>query len=104
MVLPGYDDKHKSKTEELIRRGIRQAGYSELLAKYAELDWRMVGYWPGTDLARRYEPPEYLRNFPRYHVRITWRDANGNQVPIRGPICIGGGRFIGLGLFAAVVE
>jgi CRISPR-associated protein Csb2 len=102
LVLPGYDDRHQRKADELIRKAIRQAGFSDVLARHADVEWRKVGYWPGVDLAVRYQVPEYLRNFPRYHVRITWRDATGEPVPICGPVCLGGGRFVGLGLFAAM--
>lgn len=102
MVLPGFDDKHASKAEELIRKAIRQAGLSDTLAHYAEVEWRKVGFWPGADMAMRYEVPEYLRNYPRYHVRITWRNQQGTPIAIRGPMCLGGGRFVGLGLFAAL--
>jgi CRISPR-associated protein Csb2 len=104
MILPGYDDKHSGKADELIRKAIRQAGFSDTLAEYAAIEWRKVGFWPGADLAIRYGVPEYLRNYPRYHVRIGWRNSQGVPIAIRGPICLGGGRFIGLGLFAAVED
>ncbi|MBI4793264.1 MAG: hypothetical protein HY789_11215, partial [Deltaproteobacteria bacterium] len=32
---------------------------------------------------------------------ITWRDEHQSPVRINGPVCLGGGRFYGLGLFAA---
>jgi len=102
VVLPGHDDRRRTKAEELLRKAIRQAGYSETLAQFAEIEWRGVGYWPGLDLAAHYSVPEYLRHFPRYHVRIHWKDAAGNSLPLRGPLCLGGGRFGGLGLFAAM--
>jgi len=104
VVLPGYDDHDMAKTEFLIRKAIVQAGFSDVLARHADLDWRKVGFWPGTELATRYNVPAYLRNFPRYHVRIAWRDCTGVPIVIRGPICLGGGRFCGLGLFAAIDE
>jgi CRISPR-associated protein Csb2 len=53
-------------------------------------------------LAERYGVPDHLKRFPRLHVMIQWRDAQGNPIQIAGPICIGGGRFYGLGLFATV--
>jgi CRISPR-associated protein Csb2 len=100
VVLPGYDDHDGQKTESLLRKAIRQAGFSESLARHAELDWRPAGYWPGADLALRYAVPDYLRAYPRYHVLIRWRDERGQPVALPGPICLGGGRFVGLGLFA----
>ena len=122
VVLPGYDDpahyrrrlKRGTSAEEqkqllarldhridsLLRKTIVQAGFSNVLADHAELEWRKVGFWPGADLADRYGVPDHLRRFPRLHVRLCWRDADKRPVRIPGPICLGGGRFYGLGLFA----
>jgi CRISPR-associated protein Csb2 len=102
MVFPGYDDRHQNKADQLIRKAIRQAGFSDTFAKHAEVEWRKVGYLPGAELATRYQVPEYLKSFPRYHVRIRWLDPEKKPVPMRGPICLGGGRHFGLGLFAAI--
>jgi CRISPR-associated protein Csb2 len=126
VVLPGYDDpahyrrrlKQGTQAEEqkqlltrlndriegLLRKAIIQAGFSQVLADHAKLEWRKVGFWPGADPADRYGVPDHLRRFPRLHVRINWRDALGRPVQITGPICIGGGRFCGLGLFAALAS
>lgn len=123
VVLPGYDDPAhyrrrlkrgtseedqkrllnclNERVETLIRKAIVQAGFSQLLADYARIEWRKVGYWRGADVADRYGVPDHLKRFPRYHVRIQWRDENRTPVPIKGPMCLGGGRFYGLGLFAA---
>jgi len=124
VVLPGYDDsrhyrrrlknntdaenqkrwlgKLHDRIDSLIRKAIGQAGYSDMLKEHAAVEWRAAGFWPGTDLVSRYGVPDHLKQFSRYHVRIEWRDANGHPVSIPGPICIGGGRFNGLGLFAAL--
>jgi CRISPR-associated protein Csb2 len=130
VILPGYDDPRKlrerlqagnttrltaaAKTELLLkldrriefllRKAIRQAGFSDGLAQYASLEWRSTGFWPGTDLASRYAVPEQHRRFRRLHVRITWRSPDGIPIKVSGPICIGGGKFSGLGLFAALDE
>jgi CRISPR-associated protein Csb2 len=124
VVLPGHDDPRKirrrflppatgdrpdprnalvrldQRIDHLLRKAIRQAGYGDELARHSELEWRSVGFWPGTDHARNYAFPAKLRRFRRLHVRISWRDASGSPVPVPGPICLGGGRFVGLGLFA----
>jgi CRISPR-associated protein Csb2 len=124
VVLPGYDDprhyrrrlKAEIGAEEqkellgrlddridgLLRKAIVQAGFSEVLAEHAQIEWRKGGFWPGTDLADCYGVPDHLKRFPRLHVKILWRDADGKLVQVPGPICLGGGRFYGLGLFAAV--
>jgi CRISPR-associated protein Csb2 len=123
VVLPGYDDpahyrrrlKHGveakeqrnlldklyGRTDALLRKAVAQAGFSEELADHANIEWRKVGFWAGTELAERYGVPKHLKRFPRFHVRIQWRNAQNKPVSIPGPICLGGGRFYGLGLFAA---
>ncbi|MBU6409590.1 MAG: type I-U CRISPR-associated protein Cas5/Cas6 [Verrucomicrobia bacterium] len=124
VILPGYDDPRKlrqrlrvestakltaeeksalllkldKRIEFLLRKAIRQAGFSDALAQHAELEWRSTGFWPGTDLASRYAVPDQHRRYRRLHVRITWRSPEGNSIEIPGPICIGGGKFSGLGL------
>lgn len=128
VILPGYDDPRKlrrrlnanaappltaaekaellrkldQRIELLLRKAIRQAGFSEAMAQNAELDWRSSGFWPGTEMASGYAVPEQHRRYRRLHVRITWRSANGHTIAIPGPICIGGGKHSGLGLFAAL--
>ncbi len=133
VVLPGYDDPRKirnrifpmestnenridndekrkllekldSRIEHLLRKAILQAGYGEMLARHAEIDWRSSGFWPGADLASKYAIPDKLRRFRRLHVRITWRNASGSPIKLAGPIFLGGGRFVGLGLFAAMSD
>jgi CRISPR-associated protein Csb2 len=126
VVLPGYDDpahyrrrlehgveadeqknlldKLHGRTDALLRKAIAQAGLSQELADHADFEWRKVGFWAGAESADRYGVPKYLRRFPRFHVRIQWRDAQSKPVSIPGPICLGGGRFCGLGLLAAAEE
>ena len=129
MILPGHDDrggyrrrmspqadgspptsdqqrdwlaKLDARTDALLRRAIRQAGYPAELAAHAALDWRGGGFLPGVVPASQYSVPQKLRRFRRLHVRIAWRDAAGKSVEVPGPVCLGGGRFVGLGLFCAI--
>ena len=124
VVLPGYDDRRGlrrrlrnappadeqkrllsslfDRIDGLIRKAIVQSGFSRSLAEHAIVDWRKVGYLPGLDLADRYGVPDHLKRFPRYHVRIGWRTATGQPTRVRGPLCIGSGRFAGVGLFASL--
>ena len=126
VVLPGYDDpghyrrqlkqnkdaatqkqmleRLHDRIDGLIRKAITQAGFPQALTTHAELEWRVSGFWPGTDLASRYGVPDHLKRYPRYHVKVTWRDSAGRPLHISGPICLGGGRFYGIGLFAARPE
>lgn len=123
VVLPGYDDpdhyrrrlkdgisvddqkryldRLDRRIEGLLRKAISQAGFSEVLAEHAQLEWRPTGFWPGVDLASRYRVPDHLTRFPRLHVKISWRDDENRRLEVPGPVCIGGGRFYGLGLCAA---
>ncbi len=126
VILPGYDDPRKlrrrldnpdeplsadeksdilrkldARIEHLLRKAIVQSGFSETMARDAELDWSSTGYWPGTAHASQYAVPEQHRRFRRLHVRINWRSPEGRAIKIPGPVCIGGGKHSGLGLFAA---
>ena len=126
VVLPGFDDpgglrrklrppqvenlsakekreilcKLEKRIEDLIRKAIRHAGYSTEMAENARLCWRGTGFWPGTALAGKSFVPQYLRQYRRLHVRIDWRDSKGKLIEVSGPVCLGGGRFLGMGLFA----
>jgi CRISPR-associated protein Csb2 len=124
VALPGHDDpahyrrrlKRSTSADEqkrlldclgeridgLLRKAIIQAGFGPVLAAHADLEWRKVGFWPGSDLADRYGVPDHIRRFPRYHVRLHWRDENQQPIQVPGPVCLGAGRFLGLGLFAAL--
>ncbi len=93
-------DKLDHRIDFLLRKAIRQAGFSDELARHAEIEWRGGGFRPGTALATYYAVPHPLRRYRRLHVRITWRDSLGQPLPVPGPICLGAGRFCGLGLFA----
>lgn len=123
VLLPGYDDpahirrriddnrsaaekvnlleRLAGRVEELLRKALRHAGYPEELIQHAELEWRKVGFRPGTEPADRYVLPDHLKKFPPYHVRVRWRDPHGRPIPVAGPVCVGAGRYYGLGLFAA---
>jgi CRISPR-associated protein Csb2 len=125
VVLPGYDDPRKlrqrlrensglsaeeknavvakldQRIELLLRKALRQAGYTEVITRNAVIEWRDSGYLPGTDLASRYMTGDQHRRYRKLHVRIQFRDAEGQPLPIPGPVCIGGGKFSGTGLFAA---
>jgi CRISPR-associated protein Csb2 len=121
VVLPGFDDPAHyrrrlkkgvtseeqkrlllaldERVESLLRKAILQAGFSSVLAANAHLEWRTTGFLAGVGLASAYGVPDHLRRYPRLHVKILWRDATGAPIPVAGPICIGGGRYCGVGLF-----
>lgn len=115
MVLPGHDDPGKlrerlrkasseeqvvllrrlaRRREALVRKALRQAGLSDELAFSAQIEARETGFIAGVEKASRYAVPRHLATSPRLHVKLTW------SVNVAGPLCIGRGRFSGLGLFA----
>ncbi len=120
MVLPGHDDpgglreklRHtksaaeqkallerlSKRREALVRKALRHAGLGDELAFSASIETREGGFIAGVERASRYAVPRHLMNSPRLHVKLTW------PVKVVGPICIGRGRFSGLGLFAAMNE
>lgn len=125
VILPGYDDpgklrsrlntdsltsrekaniiiKLETRIETLLRKALRQAGYPEDIVQHADLQWRGTGFVQGTDFATAYAVPDQHRRYRRLHVRVSWRNAQGEPLPLPGPHCFGGGRFTGLGLFAPV--
>ncbi len=95
LILPGCDDGKFAKTEKLFFKALGHAGYSpEALAE--EPEFRRVSFWPGVELAGRFQRPDYLRNCSAYHVRLRWRHA------LAGPLALGAGRHCGLGVFASL--
>lgn len=119
VVLPGHDDpgglreklrkargseEQKSllerlmkRREALVRKALRHAGLGDELAFTAEIETRETGFVAGVEKASRYAVPSHLATAPRIHVKLNW------PVKVAGPLCIGRGRFSGMGLFATVV-
>lgn len=126
VILPGYDDPRKlrkrlrgngaltaeeknalvakldQRIDHLLRKALRQAGYSDTISHHAAIEWRGSGYLPGTDLASRYMTGDQHRRYRKLHVRIQFRNEHGHPLRVPGPVCIGGGKFSGAGLFAAI--
>jgi CRISPR-associated protein Csb2 len=118
MVLPGHDDpggirerlrnlkdadegrslieRLARRREALIRKALRHAGLGDELVFSAQIEARETGFFAGVEHASRYSVPSHLAKSPRLHVKLTW------PMPVTGPLCIGRGRFSGLGLFATV--
>lgn len=118
VVLPGHDDpgglrgklarrprgeeqrslleRLMKRREALVRKALLHAGLGDELAFSASIEVREVGFLGGVDKASRYAVPVHLARSPRFHVKLTW------PFKVVGPLCIGRGRFSGLGLLAAV--
>lgn len=117
MVLPGFDDpgglrarlrnakaaeqkplleRLMKRREALVRKALRHAGLTDELVFSAKIEMRETGFIAGVEKASRYRVPSHLKESPRLHVKLTW------PVKVSGPLCVGRGRFCGLGLFATV--
>jgi CRISPR-associated protein Csb2 len=117
LVLPGHDDPgglrkklqkaigdeqklllHRiaKRREALVRKALRHAGFGDELAFNVQIEARETGFIAGVEKASRYAVPSHLTAFPRFHVKLTW------PAPVTGPLCIGRGRFSGMGLFVAM--
>lgn len=94
--------KQEEKTIRLLRRSLLDAGYEPKLCEQADIRVSQVGFLPGLGLASQYEVRERLRRYPRMHVQIQWRDAEGQPLKMPGPLCVGRGRYFGLGLFVGL--
>ncbi|MEN9500755.1 MAG: hypothetical protein RI964_40 [Pseudomonadota bacterium] len=87
VVLPGFDHGGK-RTARLLHKALYQAGLPEPVAmQVSNAPNYRHGYRAGS-----YAVPEYLKQYPQYHVWIKW------EHPQVGAIAIGAGRFRGLGL------
>ncbi len=118
VILPGHDDpgklrcklnesilsprekaavveKLESRIDMLLRKAMRQCGFPSEIVDTVQIKWRGSGFLQGVDLATNYAVAEQHRRFRRVHCRLIFKK------PIRGPICIGGGRYSGLGIFVA---
>jgi CRISPR-associated protein Csb2 len=92
VILPGFDDGDQMKAERLFLKAVAQAGIP-----IAAVDWvalRKAPFWAGAAHPRQYLVPEYMRHFSRWHAALCFR------APIPGPLSLGVGRHVGLGLFA----
>lgn len=118
IVLPGFDDRDGLRArlrlakdgseqrlllgrlgrrrEALVRKALLQAGLGEEIASSADIAIRETGFVAGVENASRYAVPRHLAGTPRFHLRLRWPQ------PVPGPLCIGRGRFSGMGLLVAV--
>jgi CRISPR-associated protein Csb2 len=92
VVLPGFDDGKQVKAERLFLKAIAQAGIP--IEAVESLTLRKAPFWLGATHPRHYFVPEYMRHFSRWHAAVRFRE------PIPGPLSLGVGRHVGLGLFA----
>ena len=91
LVLPGRDDRSARKAHGLVLKALAQAGYT---TPVTEVHLQPDPVFPGAEPARAYRAPAYLRDFPRTHALIVFAE------PVPGPLALGAGRHVGLGVFA----
>ncbi|OFW05209.1 MAG: type I-U CRISPR-associated protein Cas5/Cas6 [Acidobacteria bacterium RIFCSPLOWO2_02_FULL_68_18] len=106
VILPGFDDfrgvrtnkrEQPTKAERLFLKAVEQSGVP--LEAVRDVTLRRAPFWPGSQHPASYRRPDYLdspknRRFSAWHACLTFRE------PVTGPLAIGAGRHIGLGLFA----
>lgn len=96
VILPGFDDGKRAKADRLFLRAVEQAGLP--MEAISEFTLRKAPFRKGLH-PNQYRRPDYLdsgrgRRFSAWHAHVSFRD------PVAGPITIGAGRHIGLGIFA----
>ena len=93
VILPGYDDGKLVKAEKLFLQAVEQADLPT--NRITDLTLRRAPFWSGSQHPRHYHRPRYLKRLPAWHVQLIFRE------PISGPLAVGAGRHVGLGLMAA---
>ena len=96
VILPGYDDGKRTKATKLVLQSIEHTGFQ--IDAIADLTLRKAPFWKGSRHPREYRRPQYLKHFSAWHVQLEF------QGPISGPLAIGAGRHVGLGLLATKDE
>jgi CRISPR-associated protein Csb2 len=97
MVLPGHLNGRglARRQTKLVLKSLAHAG---IMTPVSEIHLQPDPIFPGAERAGCYRVPEYLRQFTRTHAIITFSE------PVLGPVVIGAGRYIGLGLMAGLEE
>lgn len=80
------------KAEKLILQAFGESGYD--IGAIEEFSYQPAPFWRGAGAARQAQVPKHLGRWPRYHVRVVFKNA------VRGPVLVGIGRHYGLGIFA----
>jgi CRISPR-associated protein Csb2 len=93
IVLPGHLNGRG-----LVRRQtklvLKSLAHTGIMTPVSEIRLQSEPIFPGAEQAGCYRVPEYLRHFTKTHAIITFSE------PVIGPLVIGAGRYVGLGLMA----
>ncbi len=97
VVLPGHLNGRglANRQKKLVLKSLKHAG---IMTPVSEIRLQPDPIFPGAERAGCYRVPEYLRQFTKTHAIITFSE------PVIGPVVIGAGRYIGLGLMAGLDE
>jgi CRISPR-associated protein Csb2 len=97
IVLPGHLGGRglAHRQTKLVLKSLAHTG---IMTPVAEIHLQADPIFPGAERAGRYRVPEYLRQFTKTHAIITFSE------PVVGPVVIGAGRYVGLGLMAGLIE
>jgi len=97
MVLPGHLNGRglANRQKKLVLKSLAHAG---IMTPVSEIHLQPDPIFSGADRAGSYRVPEYLRQFTKTHAIITFSE------PVVGPVVIGAGRYVGLGLMAGLDE
>jgi len=95
IVLPGHLNGRgmARRQTKLVLKSLAHAG---IMTPVAEIHLQADPIFPGAERLGRYRVPEYLRQFTKTHAIITFSE------PVVGPVVIGAGRYVGLGLMAGL--
>jgi CRISPR-associated protein Csb2 len=94
-VLPGHLNGRglERRQTKLVLKSLAHAG---IMTPVSEVCLQANPIFPGAERASSYRVPEYLQQFTKTHAIITFSE------PVIGPLVIGAGRYIGLGLMAGL--
>jgi CRISPR-associated protein Csb2 len=97
IVLPGHLNGRglARRQTKLVLKSLAHAG---IMTPVAEIHLQADPIFPGAERTGRYRVPEYLRQFTKTHAIITFCE------PVVGPVVIGAGRYVGLGLMAGLIN
>jgi CRISPR-associated protein Csb2 len=96
LILHGHNTSRKeisvAKTERLLLQAFDAAGFPERIVD--QLFFQTAPYWAGTGASAAIRVPAHLREWPRLHVGVVFKEC------VKGPVLAGLGRHCGLGIFA----
>jgi CRISPR-associated protein Csb2 len=96
VLLPGCDDSDIRKAGDLMRKALDHDAIERDLVESVHL--QKAPFWQQSRHPAAYFVPSYLQGYPRWHVEVVFKHRIG------GPLSIGAGRHVGLGLMAGADE